>query len=78
MKNNKITRLYAKLVQRAKGIPIMFVIYKPWKKDNNVTVSSIAPFEQDEYLIVRFKEIADHIRNCYQADLDKILKEKEQ
>ena len=76
MKNNRITRLYAKLVRRAKGIPVMMVIYKPWNKRNNVFVASVAPFENDEYLAVRFKEIADHVRDCYQKDLDEILEEK--
>jgi hypothetical protein len=77
MKNNRITRLYAKLVSRARGIPVMLVIYKRWNKGDNVFVASMAPFENDEYLAVRFKEIADHVRNCYQKDLDEILKEKE-
>ena len=76
IKNGRTTRLYAKLVMQARGIPVMMVIYKPWNKDKNVFVSSVAPFENDEYLSVRFKEIADHVRNCYQKDLDEILKEK--
>lgn len=77
MKDNKITRLYKKLVIRAKGFPVMMVIYKPWKKENNVTVSSVVPFEDDEYLVTRFKEIAERVRDNYQKDLDKILKENQ-
>ena len=50
--------------------------YKPWLKYKNVTTHFILPIESDEYIKSRCGEIAEHIRELYQEDIDKILKEK--
>lgn len=53
------------------------VIYKPWREGKNIDFISIAPFDSDEYLSVRFKEIAEHIRAEWQEKLNEVMKERE-
>ncbi len=80
MKKNKgLTWIYSKLLKKLmlkyKGVPILVVVYKPWVKGKNVIFNSLIEFDSDEYLLVRYKEIAEHIRSNYQEDMDKALEE---
>ena len=56
-----------------RGLPALVVVYKPWKKDKNVFFSSLLPFDQDEYLVLRFEEISERIRKNYQKELNEIM-----
>lgn len=69
-----VSRLYKKLVRKYKGIPVMFLIYKPWRKGKNLFVYRLPPFGDDEYITARCDEIAEHIRALYQDKLDEIVK----
>lgn len=68
-----IARLYRRLLQRWHGIPIMVITYKPWRKGKNCCVSGYGIFMCDEYVSTRLDEIAQHIREKYQADMNKIV-----
>lgn len=65
--------IYRRLCIRLKGLPVMYIIYKPWQKGKNVILHSC--FMADDYIDVRCKEIAEHIRDQYQSDMDKFLNE---
>lgn len=69
-----IARLYRRLLQRWHGIPIMAMTYKPWRKGKNCCISACDIFMCDEYIITRINEIAQHIRDKYQDDMDKIVR----
>jgi len=68
-------KLYHKMVQRYAGIPVMVVVYKPWRSGKNVYITTIEPFKNDAYLKQRFSEIAEHIREEYQEQMDEIIRE---
>lgn len=77
---NILQKLYAKALSKisykTQAIPVLLMEYKPWLKDKNVTTHFILPIESDEYIKSRCNEIAEHIRELYQEDIDKILKDK--
>ena len=70
-----LRKLYHKVVQRYAGIPVMVVVYKPWRSGKNVYINTIEPFKTDAYLRKRFSEIAEHIREEYQEKMDIIIEE---
>jgi len=70
-------KLYHKMVQRYNGIPVMVVVYKPWRSGKNVYITTIEPFKNDALLRQRFAEIAEHIREEYQEKMDEIIREGE-
>jgi hypothetical protein len=76
---NILQKLYAKTLSKIsykmQAIPVLLMEYKPWLKDKNVTTHFLLPIESDEYIKSRCNEIAEHIRELYQEDIDKILKE---
>lgn len=68
-----IDKLLDKLVKRYEnkarkkvgGIPLIHLIYKPEKEIPNMIFYMHPSIKQDEYLNVRMKEIADHLRENY-------------
>ena len=67
-------RMYKRLVMKFKGIPVVYLVYRPWRKGKNVDVYRLPPFVDDEYIQVRCDEIAHHIRALYQDKLDELIK----
>ena len=74
--NKAIARLYKRIVARFKGIPVLFVIYKPWHKGKNVMFASFLPFEDDPYLAERFEQIAVHIRENWQEKMEELIEQE--
>ncbi len=58
-------KLLRKLLIRKQGIPLMYVLYKPWKAKPNVNFKMHPNIKRDEYLKFMFTEIADDIRTKY-------------
>lgn len=68
------SRMYRRMCMKFKGIPVVYLVYKPWRKGKNVDVYRLPPFVDDEYITVRCDEIAQHIRALYQDKLDELMK----